>query len=127
MTAMKEWQILVVEDEPDGQDVVAGLLAYFGIDCDRAMNAEDALVRLGQRSYTAIVVDLMLPGMDGLEFVRQIRRQPEFANLPCVAITAYHSSLVRQQVMQAGFNAYVPKPLGDTSFVHELERVIEAR
>lgn len=127
MPEMKDWNILVVEDEPDGQEVVNGILGYFGINSVAVDSAEDALTLLGQGSFTAAVIDLMLPNMDGLGLVKAIRGRPAIANLPCIAMTAYHTSLVRQQALDAGFDAYFPKPLDDTTFVRELDRIIGHR
>ncbi len=124
MTDMSNWHILVVEDEPDGQVVVAGLLNYFGIQINAVSSAEEALSALKALDYDGIVIDLALPGMDGVTLIREIRSNPKTAHLPCIAITAYHTSYVKQQAIDAGFNAYFPKPIDDTSFVRELSRVI---
>ena len=119
-----EWSILVVEDEPDGQEVVSSLLSNFNISTETAFTAEAALNLLKQHVYTGVVIDLNLPGMDGLSLVKRIRENPAIAMTPCVAITAFHTSQVRQQAITAGFNAYFPKPLDEISFVRELQHLI---
>jgi CheY-like chemotaxis protein len=124
MSNLGEWHVLVVEDEPDGQDVVIQILGLYNIATDAAATAEDALGRLEQADYTAVVIDLNLPGMDGIELVREIRDHAVLQSLPCIAITAYHSSAVKQQALASGFDAYFAKPLDDTAFVRELERVV---
>ena len=88
MSDMKNWNVLVVEDEADGQEVVQGILGYFDIGTDAVGTAEDAIALLRQRHYNAAVVDIGLPGMTGLELVQYIRDQKVFAHLPCIAITA---------------------------------------
>src|SRR4051794_39260214 len=115
----QDWQILVVEDEPDGQVVVSRLLKFFNITADAFGSAEEALQALGSKHYQAAIIDLALPGMDGLSLVGEIRNNNETASLPCIAITAYHTSSVRQQTIDAGFDAYFSKPLDDTSFIRE--------
>jgi len=124
MSDMKNWTVLVVEDEADGQEVVQGILGYFDIGTDAVGTAEDAIALLRQRHYNAAVVDIGLPGMTGLELVQYIRDQKAFAHLPCIAITAYHTSQLKQDAFEVGFDAYFPKPLDDTSFVRELDRII---
>jgi len=62
--------------------------------------------------------------MDGLSLVREIRSNSDTSSLPCVAITAYHTSTVKQQTIDAGFDAYFSKPLDDTSFIRELTRLL---
>ena len=124
MTAVTGWSILVVEDEPDGQEVVSSLLGNFNISVETAFTAEAALILLAQNTYTGVVVDLNLPGMDGLSLVKRIRENPTLAAIPCVAITAYHTSQVRHEAIAAGFNSYFPKPLEEIAFVRELQHLI---
>jgi CheY-like chemotaxis protein len=116
--------VLVVEDEPDGREVVTGILGYFNIGTDTVECAEDAINYLAGNQYSAVVIDLALPGMDGMELLAAIRNSPETAHLPCVAITAFHTSAVKMQALEAGFDAYFPKPLDDAAFVQELGRII---
>lgn len=118
------WRILIVEDEPDGQEVAAGILGNFNIATDVVGTAEDALQLLAQQTYTAAIIDLALPYMDGLALLRTIRSNPTTTDLPCVAYTAYHSSLVKKQALEAGCNAYLTKPVDDQHLVTELTRVI---
>jgi CheY-like chemotaxis protein len=125
MTGMNKWTILVVEDEPDGQMVISGLLNYFNVNVDAVGSAEEALHSLNDRQYNGAVIDLALPGMDGLQLIHQIRSNESITHLPCVAVTAYHTSGVKQQAINAGFDAYFAKPIDDTSFVRELSRLME--
>jgi len=124
MTPMNEWRVLIVEDEIDGQEVVEAILGYFNISADAVGTAEDALHLLSQNQYTAAVIDLGLPVMDGIELVTTMRNDSANAQIPCIAITAFHSSQLKQQALAAGFDAYFAKPLDDTSFVRELDRII---
>ncbi|HEX2905267.1 MAG TPA: response regulator [Phototrophicaceae bacterium] len=122
---INDWRILVVEDDPDGQDVVARILRYHKISLDIANDAEEALqLLIGGSQYTGAIIDLALPGIDGWTLLGAIRRDPQTANLPCVAVTAYHSAEVAVKAIEMGFNAYFAKPLETTSFVRELERVL---
>jgi CheY-like chemotaxis protein len=122
---MSSWNILVVEDEYDGQQVVSKMLKYMGVQSDVAATAEEALNKMASQEYTAAVIDLALPGMDGLALLSQIRANPATARMPCVVITAYHTSQVKQQALEAGANAYFPKPLDDTIFMREFERLLK--
>lgn len=121
---MSGWHILVVEDEPDGQEVVRGILDYFQIAADAVGSAEAAMDYLENSQYNAVVIDLALPGMDGIELLAAIRNHAPTAHLPCVAITAFHTSAVKMQALEAGFDAYFPKPLDDMAFARELDRIL---
>lgn len=121
---VSEWVVLAVEDEPDGQEVIIGLLSYFGVQVDMVSSAEEALHFLNERAYHAVILDLALPGMDGLSLLQTIRGNEFTAALPCLVITAYHSSLVKKQAIDAGCNAYLTKPLQETDLYRELNRLL---
>jgi CheY-like chemotaxis protein len=125
MAYSTDWKILVVEDEPDGQEVITRLLQHYDIGADIVGTAEEALDLLSWHEYSAAVIDLALPHMDGLSLLQTIRSTPQTAALPTVVCTAYHSSLVKRQALEAGCNAYLTKPLDGKYFLAELARVIE--
>jgi CheY-like chemotaxis protein len=121
---MNNLHILLVEDEVDGQELVADMLGQFNISADVVGLAEEALNFLEQANYSAMIIDLALPGMDGMELLKLVKNNPGTAHLPCMAITAFHSSLVKQKAIEFGFDAYVPKPLNEYVLIHELERIV---
>jgi CheY-like chemotaxis protein len=123
-SAMNDWRVLVVEDLQDGQEIARNLLGYFGIATDLASTAEEALALLDANAYNAAVIDLALPGMDGFELSQIIRSSPLTAHLPCMAVTAYHSSAIRKQVLEVGFDGFYPKPLDYEGFIDELKRIV---
>jgi CheY-like chemotaxis protein len=121
-----DWRILVVEDDPDGQVVVATMLEHLNIPIDVAGDASEAeqfLFTVGKR-YGAVVIDLALPDKDGWELLAEIQGDERTASLPCIAVTAYHNSKLREQALTAGFVAYFPKPIEATTFARELEAIL---
>lgn len=121
---MNNLPILIVEDEPDGQELVSRMLAQVGIEVHVAGNAEVAWDYLAANTYMAAIIDLALPGKDGFELLSAIRRQPATAALPCVAITAFHTPELKQQAIHLGFDAYFAKPLDRTRFLGELDHLL---
>ena len=121
---MPNWHALVVEDDPDGQEVVTRMLRHHRLTCDVASSAEEALRLLAAHRYAIAIIDLSLPEMDGWALLHRIQTTPAYASVPCVAVTAYHSAQVAVEAIKSGFRAYFPKPLEATSFVRELERVV---
>lgn len=117
-------RILVVEDDPDGQAVVSHILEYMNIAIDVVNDAEEALHCLEQATYRAVIIDLALPGKNGWELLQHIQEKPETENLPCIAVTAYHTSKLREEAITAGFTAYFAKPIDATSFARELETLL---
>jgi CheY-like chemotaxis protein len=119
-----ELPILVVEDDPDGRELVGRMLSYHRIGVEMVNDAEEALEKLESNDYSAAIIDLALPGMDGWTLLKHIQQDPHTSHLRCVAVTAYHSVETAVKAIEAGFAAYFPKPLEATSFVRELERVL---
>lgn len=120
---MAEWHVLLVEDTADSAEVVELILTHHNIPHTTARSAEEALELLATLQPTMILVDLALPGMSGWELLKVLRERPATRDVPMVAITAYHSLRVAEEAIQAGFDAYFPKPLDTTSFVRELRRI----
>lgn len=124
--SMENWHLLVVEDDPDGQEVVSRMLKYHRIPISVVGTAEDALETLqAENDITGCIIDLHLPGMDGWSLLKAIKADAATADLPCVAVTAYHSEEVAVHAIEAGFASYFPKPLDATSFVRELGFIFE--
>jgi CheY-like chemotaxis protein len=126
MTSHK-WHVLIVEDDEDGQEVVATLLRHLNISLDIAANAAEAERFLFQsnNSYNAAIIDLALPDKDGWQILSEILANPSTANIPCIAVTAFHTSKLREDAIMAGFNAYFPKPIDGTGFMRQLEVILQ--
>ena len=125
--ATNKWHVLVVEDDADGQEVVATLLRHLNISLDIASNAAEAEQFLFQSGavYSAAIIDFALPDKDGWQILSEILADPRTANLPCIAVTAYHTSKLREDAILAGFKAYFPKPIDGTGFLRQLESILK--
>jgi two-component system, cell cycle response regulator DivK len=121
---MRNWNVLVIEDEPDGREVLREMLARGSINVEAVGSAEQGIDLLHRHHYHAVIIDLMLPEMDGLQLIRMIRANPATARLPCIAVTAYHTSSVKKQALEMGFDGYFPKPLDRRTFIDEVRRLI---
>jgi CheY-like chemotaxis protein len=77
-------------------------------------------------NYSAAVIDLALPGIDGIELLKQIRAHPATSSLPCIAVTAYHTPELKQRAISGGFNIYFPKPINRTLFLAALDNLQQA-
>jgi CheY-like chemotaxis protein len=123
--SLTDWTVLVVEDEVDSLELVQGLLEHYGINCIGVPTAEQALSVLETTKPTLMIIDLNLPGMDGWELLGRLKGNRGLGNIPRVAITAYHSAEVANQAIEQGFDAYFAKPLDATSFVRELNGIVD--
>lgn len=124
MSDISTWKVLVVEDEQDSMEVVKDILGHYNIENVGAETAEEALSMINEVRPTLAIIDLALPEMDGWGLLKELRKNSQTANVPAVAVTAYHSANVAQEAIAAGFDAYFPKPIEATSFVRELERIM---
>ena len=122
--SIKNWNVLVVEDEADSMELVFGLLSHYGISCTGAVSGEEALQILEKMTPSLIILDLALPGMDGWRVLKAIRALKTLSDVPCIAITAFHTPELAEKAIEAGFNAYFAKPIDSTSFVRELESIV---
>ncbi len=106
-------RVLVVEDNQINQEVARLILEKEGITVDVARNGAEALslVHLPQASYHAVLMDVHMPVMDGLEATRRIRLDPDLARLPIIAMTASVFSEERRLCLEAGMNDQVSKPI----------------
>jgi CheY-like chemotaxis protein len=123
---MNSRRILVVEDDPDGQEFVTTLLQHMRFNVDAADDGEQASELLARASqmYNAVIIDLALPGKDGWDLLSEILKNPSTEHVPCIAVTAFHSSKLREEALRAGFIAYFPKPIDGTMLGRELDRLI---
>ena len=122
---MSQWNVLVVEDEDDSMELVRGVLEYHQIESVGATNGEEAIAVLQTMALpTLIIVDLALPIIDGWGVLEFLKSNQKFAQIPRIAITAFHTPELAYEVIAAGFDAYFPKPIDSTTFVRELERIV---
>ena len=122
---ISDWHVLVVEDEADSMELVQGVLSYYGIHSTGAASSEAALVVLEDVSPTLMIIDLALPGLDGWGLLKKLKAHRSLSKVPCVAITAFHTPELAEQAIEAGFDAYFAKPIDATSFVRELQTIVE--
>jgi CheY-like chemotaxis protein len=122
----RNWRLLVVEDDVDGQEVMSTILSHQQILFDVAGDASEAerLLFSSPSSYNAIIIDLALPGKDGWELLRDIQGNNGTYSTPCIAVTAYHNSKMREDALNAGFVAYFSKPIDATAFGRALQTLL---
>jgi two-component system, cell cycle response regulator DivK len=108
--------ILVVEDNEKNLKLVRDVLEYAGYDVRVARTAEDGITLAVKEPPDLVLMDLQLPGMDGMEALRRLRENPRTADIPVVAVTAQAMKQDRERVLDAGFNGYVEKPISVRAF-----------
>jgi CheY-like chemotaxis protein len=113
--------ILVVDDNEGGMLLASAVLQREGFRVDSAGSSEEVLQRLSIRLPDLILMDVQLPGQDGLSLTRQLKADPATAGIPIVALTAHAMATDRDQAMAAGCIGYISKPI-ETRTLGELVR-----
>src|SRR4029078_737810 len=107
-TGRLEGHILVVEDNAVNRMLVAAYLDEFGLTHDMAEDGAEALARLAARSYHLVLMDVVMPGVDGVEATKRIRAMREdIAEIPIVALTAHAMKGDREEYLTAGIDSYI--------------------
>ncbi|MEI7954108.1 MAG: CHASE domain-containing protein [Verrucomicrobiota bacterium] len=118
-------RVLLAEDNLINQKVASGYLHNLGLPVDVVANGKEAVEAIATQAYDLVLMDMQMPGMDGLEATRLIRASDGAAlnpGLPIIAMTANAMQGDRELCLEAGMNDYVSKPITPTSLAHVLER-----
>jgi excisionase family DNA binding protein len=116
--------ILVVDDEPAIRALLSELLSDAGFEVVTASCVQEALVATRARSPHLVITDVALPGDDGTELARALRRQPAMAAIPIIAVTGVFDSRVTQRVYGAGIDLLLAKPFRPDQVVGEVRRLL---
>jgi len=103
--------ILIVDDNPANLKLARVLLTGEGFEARTALNAEEALVLLREFRPKLILMDIQLPGMDGLELTRRLKSDPSTRDIVILALTAYAMKGDEERAREAGCDGYVTKPI----------------
>ncbi len=113
-------RILVVDDHPINLKLACDVMEHEGYQVDRASAADTALACLEQRLPDLILMDLGMPGMDGLALTRHLRSQERTRKVPVVALTAFAMRQDRERTLAAGFDGYLEKPINIRAFPEQV-------
>lgn len=120
-------KILVVDDEPDALELVAFNLKQAGLEVVTADDGAAALKRAREVVPDLILLDLMLPEVDGLEVCKQLRRNPATSSIPIIMVTAKAAEIDRVLGLELGADDYVTKPFSPRELVLRIKNLIRRR
>ena len=117
--------ILIVEDNEKNRKLERDVLQFHGFVTVEAETGEDG-VRLAQERLPALVLmDIQLPGINGIEALGQLRADPRTSAIPVMAVTASAMTQDRQKILAAGFDGYQSKPINVKDFVAAVRKMLE--
>lgn len=121
---MKE-PILVIDDNPANATLLTFLLAEEGYDARSVADAHEALTQLESFEPKLIMMDIQLPGMDGLELTRRLKADARWQNVLIVALTAYAMKGDEERARAAGCDAYISKPIDTRTLPARIADLLE--
>jgi CheY-like chemotaxis protein len=116
--------ILIVEDNEANRLLAGAVLEREGYRVEMAGNAEEALQKLANGSPDLILMDVQMPGMDGLTLTRRLKGDARTAGIPVVALTALAMMGDRERTLEAGCSGYISKPINTRTFAAEVSKFL---
>jgi two-component system cell cycle response regulator DivK len=119
--------ILIVEDDPGSLMLATAALEAGGFEVQGAGSADEARGAISKRKPSLILMDIGLPGMDGLDFTRELRSESKTATIPIVALTANNMPLYERAARAAGCQGFIAKPVSPAVLAAEVRSYLGGR
>jgi two-component system cell cycle response regulator DivK len=117
--------ILIVEDNDKNMKLARDILQAKGYATLEAVTGEDGVQLAKERNPDLVLMDIQLPGISGIEALRQLRAEAATKSIPVIAVTASVMASDRRQITDAGFDGYIGKPIQLKEFVDTVRRALE--
>jgi two-component system cell cycle response regulator DivK len=119
--------ILIVEDEPRNLKLLRDLLQRFGYEILEALDGEEGVKLAGEKMPDLILMDIMMPKMDGLEATRIIKADTKTKHIPIIALTSYAMKGDREKTVEAGCDGYIAKPVDIKEVLNAIEHYLTVK
>ena len=117
MAKKNRMRVLVVDDDPLVRNLLTAVLHDASFDLDEAVDGNDALAIAAVRPPDVVVLDVMMPGLDGYEVCRALRADPSFKDTRIVVLTAKSTPSAREDAYRAGADAFFTKPFSPLDLI----------
>lgn len=117
-------RVLVVEDNEYNMYLISFILTNNGYEVIKATRGEEGVKLAIEEKPKLILMDIQLPGIDGLEATRRIRKSKGNGKVPIVALTSYAMTGDREKALNAGCTGYIEKPINPETFLHQIEKYL---
>jgi CheY-like chemotaxis protein len=105
-------RVLVVDDKDMNLYIAKGMLSLYGLQIDTAKSGQEAIEKIKYNMYDLVLMDHVMPGMDGIETTRKVRKlKGEYKKLPIVALTVNAVAGMKEMFLAKGFNGFISKPI----------------
>ena len=120
-------KILVVEDNKINMYLSCRILKSSGYEVIEAKSGEEGVELAIKEKPDLIIMDIQLPGIDGLETTKRIRESEANGEIPIIALTSYAMAGDRKKALKAGCTGYIEKPINPETFISEIKKFLEAK
>lgn len=117
--------ILIIEDNEQNLYMMRFLLESYGFSVIEARDGKEGLDLSSKTHPQAILLDIQLPGMNGYEVAIELRKNPDIASIPIIAVTSYAMLGDREKAIAAGATGYIEKPINPDIFIDQILRFVE--
>ncbi len=124
---LKNQRILIVDDEPEILNLLTRILSKEGYCLETANDGFDAGMKIMTFKPGLVILDLIMPGMDGFEVCRQIKTKPDTAHIKVLAVTGYDSEEHREKILSEGADAYLTKPFFNEGLMQTIQTLLNTQ
>jgi two-component system, cell cycle response regulator DivK len=117
-------RILIIEDNEKNMKLVRDILQAKGFETMEAVSAEEGLALVKLHRFDLVLMDIQLPGMNGIEALECLRADEETNKIPVVAVTASVTIQDQSQITRAGFDAFISKPISVKEFLETVNAIV---
>jgi len=117
-------RILVIEDNETNMYLISFILKKTGYEVIEARSGEEGVELAIKEKPNLIIMDIQLPGIDGLEATQKIRESEADGEIPIIALTSYAMTVDREKSLAAGCTSYIEKPINPETFIAEIEKYL---
>jgi two-component system alkaline phosphatase synthesis response regulator PhoP len=121
---MDQKTVLIIEDEEDAAELFAEMMRVSGFRVIKTSKSAPAIAMMTADKPDIILLDIMMPEVSGLDILRQMRRDPNLANIPVIMVTAKSMPADIKNGMEAGASTYLTKPVGFQELKEAVERTL---
>jgi len=118
-------KVLIVDDDKTTRKMISLILKSKGYEVVTAENGIEALQKLGLERINLILTDMNMPYMDGIEFIKQVRANPDIANIPIVMITTEADEDEKRRAFEAGVDDYLVKPTNAEQISESMKKIVK--
>ena len=121
---MDQKTVLIIEDEEDAAELFAEMMRVSGFRVIKTSKSAPAIAMMNTEKPDVVLLDIMMPEISGLDILRQMRRDPDLANIPVIVVTAKGMPADIKNGMEAGASTYLTKPVGFRELKEAVDRTL---